>query len=197
MRRPRVRAATSPLEDAADRAIGYDGGMARRPSIRFSAPTTTTRSWARAVGLMAMVVVGGCSEYTEPCSRCPETSVGPVGDCVPTRGLIVYEIVIDETLYTLVCGDEPAQDLTPLDYDRIVNCNGQNLLIAQDVDSVQIRARTFDGTWSSNGWQTVQAEIPPGCGCVLRGIAVIGSCGAGAADADTPEPDLGGDDASR
>jgi hypothetical protein len=146
---------------------------------------------------MATLVVVGCSEEAEPCSKCPGTFVGPVGDCVPTSGLILYELVIDETLYTLVCGQEPAEELTPLDYDAVVNCYYEALLIARDVDSVQIRARAFDGTWSTNGWQTAQAQIPPGCGCVTRGIGVTGSCGAGAANADTPQPDLDGDDAGR
>lgn len=114
---------------------------------------------------------------------------------MPTSGLILYEVVIDETLYTLVCGREPAEELTPLDYDAVVNCDLDRLHIAWDVDSVQIRARAFDGTWSTNGWQTVQAEIPPGCGCVTRGIGVTGSCGPGASDADTPQPDVGGEDA--
>ncbi len=103
--------------------LSKSGGMAHSPSIRFSAPRTATRSWARAVGVMATVVVGGCSENAESCSKCPGTNVGPVGDCVPTSGLILYEIVIDETLYTLVCGHEPAEELTPLDYDAVVNCD--------------------------------------------------------------------------
>ena len=184
-----------PLSDAAVRTNGYDGRMVRSPNIRFSLPRAATWSWARAVGVMAMVVIGGCSEDTESCSKCPGTNVGPVGDCLPTRGLIVYEVVIDETLYTLVCGREPAEELTPRDYDAVVNCDYGFLLINQDVDSVQIRARAFDGTWSTNGWQTVQAQIPPGCGCVTRLVAVIGSCGPGAPEANTPQPDAGGEDA--
>lgn len=144
---------------------------------------------------MATLVVAGCSEYSEPCSKCPGTYVGPVGDCVPTSGLILYEIVIDATLYTLVCGQEPAEELTPLNYEAVVNCDLDRLFIARDVDSVQIRARAFDGTWSTNGWQTAQADIPPGCGCVTRGIDVTGSCSEGASDAGIPRDGMGSDDA--
>jgi hypothetical protein len=177
--------------------LSKSGGMAHSPSIRFSAPRTATRSWARAVGVMATLVVAGCSEDAEPCNKCSWTDVFFEGDCPVTDGLILYEIVIDDTLHTLVCGRGPTEELTPLDYDRVVNCDGAGLGITVDVDSVRVRVRTFDDTCSSNGWQTVATEIPTECGCQVRTIRVRGSRGAGAADADTPQPDLGGGDAGR
>jgi hypothetical protein len=169
--------------------------MVHSPSLRFSVPKAATRSWARAVGVVAALVVAACSEESERCNKCSGTDVVTNDDCSPLDVLILYEVMIKGDLYTLVCGRGPDEALTPHDYERIVNCNGAALLIEADVDEVRIRVRTFDGTWSSNGWQTVETEIPAECGCQIRTITVNGSCDIGGTDAGLPQNEPGGEDA--
>jgi hypothetical protein len=147
------------------------------------------------VALMGILAVAACSEDSERCNQCTGTDVVTNNDCSPHDVLILYEVEIQGELYTLVCGRGPGEALTPRDYDRIVNCNGASLLISANVEEVRIRVRTFDDTWSSNGWQTVQTVFPAECGCQVWTIKVNGTCNIGGTDAGLPQNEPGGEDA--
>jgi hypothetical protein len=145
------------------------------PLYRLDAP----RAAALACLWLALAVVA-CSE-DEPCNLCPGTVVTPVDECPGGAAGYQWEIEIEGELYELVCGGPDVPNVTPVDYDRIVDCDGMGtfgLFIRADPRSVRVTAASVGGNWHTDGWQVASPANPDECGgCQDRTISVVGQCG--------------------
>ena len=157
--------------------------------MRFSYLWAATAACAVRLACLAVgFAVVACSEdEDEPCNLCPGTVVTPLDECPGGAAGYQWEIEIEGELYELVCGGPDVPNVTPVDYDRIVDCDGMGtfgLFIRFDPSSVRVRAAAIGGNWHTEGWQVASPANPDACGgCQSRTVYVIGRCGTGDIDA--------------
>jgi hypothetical protein len=126
---------------------------------------------------VGLAVVACSEDEDEPCNLCPGTVVTPLDECPGGAAGYQWEIEIEGELYELVCGGPDVPNVTPVDYDRIVDCHPDGLFIRADPASVRVRASAIGGNWHTDGWEVEIPEKSSTCGgCYLTILRVPGRC---------------------